>query len=177
MLSNSIDVLRTSPVFCCITTSGRPTTETIAYDAGENAVSIPTGKFDFDNARCMGSAIARNHASKSTNVTSHNAQSNNTYGAEPINCSRLAPQCPACNWAMEERSSSHFVCAPCRQSLQLFQVAQHQYLVRLWSPHFPHRPSPPTLSTNNIKLDTGARRRAKSEPAKTNAFSNTRTRA
>ena len=43
--------------------------------------------------------------------------------------------CPACGTAMEQRSSRHFVCTPCRQSTHTFEVIEHQYLIRRWTRH------------------------------------------
>lgn len=36
--------------------------------------------------------------------------------------------CPACSSPMVQLARRHFVCTPCRQSIQTFDVAAHQYL-------------------------------------------------
>lgn len=43
--------------------------------------------------------------------------------------SELAPRCPACSRSMQQQRCRLFLCAPCRQTIETFEVVEHQYLI------------------------------------------------
>ena len=67
-------------------------------------------------------------------------QASGTPGAVAFESRKLPLNCPVCDTAMEQRSSRHFVCTPCRQSTHTFEVIEHQYLIRRWARHKEGRP-------------------------------------
>jgi endogenous inhibitor of DNA gyrase (YacG/DUF329 family) len=62
-------------------------------------------------------------------------QASGTPGAVAFESRKLRLNCPVCGTAMEQRSSRHFVCTRCRQSIHTFEVIEHQYLIRRWTRH------------------------------------------
>jgi hypothetical protein len=94
-----------------------------------------TGKVDVvsDGASGIGQTTEQASGTPSVPVTHPDATSR--HGAVAFESRKLPLNCPVCDTAMEQRSSRHFVCTPCRQSTHTFEVIEHQYLVRRWARH------------------------------------------
>jgi hypothetical protein len=94
-----------------------------------------TGKVDIatDGASGIGQTTEQASGTPSVPVTHPDATSR--HGAVAFESRKLPLNCPVCDTAMEQRSSRHFVCTPCRQSTHTFEVIEHQYLVRRWARH------------------------------------------
>ena len=99
-----------------------------------------TGKVDIATDGASGIGQMTEQASGAPFVPVTRPDATLRHGAVASESRKPPLNCPVCDTAMEQRSSRHFVCTPCRQSTHTFEVIEHQYLIRRWARHKEGRP-------------------------------------